>query len=252
MQLRFLTLNIWNGGRLWDNLESFLRQNTFDIMFFQEVFNGHGENLPKRYKTMEEFRKLFPEHFFHFAPSFGDIDSCGTFDRGNAIFSKFPITASEITFFDLPYRVFAEQKERSFEFTPRALEHCQVKIDSNVLHLFNHHGIWGNDGLDSPRRLTMGRVIADKVKSLENVILAGDFNMSPDTETIKIIEQHLKSVFGTNLISTFNMRQKDKNTGYKTAAVDMLFVSPEIRVVEKSCPDVDVSDHLPLLATLEI
>lgn len=47
------------------------------------------------------------------------------------------------------------------------------------------------------------------------------------------------------------MRRKS-NPGYATSVVDMIFTSPDIRVVSKSCPDVDLSDHFPLIATLEI
>lgn len=251
MQIKFLTLNVWNGGRLWENLEQFLKQENADIMFFQEVFNGHGESLPKSYKTLDEFQKMLPGYYFHYAPAFGDIGEYGAIDRGNAIFSKFPVSFSEGTFFDLPYRVFNEQKARDYEFTPRVIEHCTVSAGSINLNLFNHHGIWGRDGLDNPRRIKMGESIVSKIKDCNNVILAGDFNMSPGTETVKKIEKHVRNVFGNTLKSTFNMKHKD-NPGYKTAAVDMVFVSPNIRVLEKNCPDVDVSDHFPLTATLEL
>lgn len=251
MQVKVLTLNVWNGGKIWNNLEQFLKNNSFDIMFFQEVFNGHGADLPKSYKTLDEFQELFPGYYFHFAPAFGDIGEYGAIDRGSAIFSKFPITSSEITFFDLPYRVFEEQKHRNYEKTPRALEHCEVTCGTVSLNLFNHHGIWGRDGKDNPRRIMSGKTIVEKMKKCKNVVLAGDFNMSLGTETIRLIENRLKNIFGTTLKSTFNMNRKD-DPGYATAAVDMMFVSPNIRIIEKECPDVDVSDHLPLTATLEL
>lgn len=231
-------------------MENFLRKNSFDILFFQEIFNGRGE-IPKRFRTLEEFQYILPGYFFHFAPSFGDIGEYGPIDRGNAIFSKFPITSSDITFFDLPYRVFEEQKQRDFEQTPRALEHCAVDCNGTLLHLFNHHGIWGHHGEDTPRRLEMGRVILESLKDKENVILAGDFNLNPNTQTVKMIEKELESVFKESLSTTFNMKHKD-NPGYATAKVDMMFVSRNIKVLEKNCPKVDVSDHFPLTATLEI
>jgi endonuclease/exonuclease/phosphatase family metal-dependent hydrolase len=56
-------------------------------------------------------------------------------------------------------------------------------------------------------------------------------------------------VFGEELKTTFNMKHKD-NPGYATAAVDMMFISPDIKVSEKACPEVDVSDHLPLVVQL--
>lgn len=46
---------------------------------------------------------------------------------------------------------------------------------------------------------------------------------------------------------------KRKTTfGYATAVVDMIFVSGDICVTSKSCPKVDISDHLPLVCEFEI
>ena len=47
------------------------------------------------------------------------------------------------------------------------------------------------------------------------------------------------------------MKHNDKG-GYATAAVDMIFVSPNIKIIEHDCPDVDISDHLPLVTTMSI
>ena len=105
------------------------------------------------------------------------------------------------------------------------------------------------DSLD--RRLQMGRIIAKEIQDKKTVILAGDFNLQPDTDTVKLITKHLTSVFGSSLISTFNMKRKT-NPGYATAAVDMVFVSTDIRVLSAKCPQVEISDHLPLVCELEL
>jgi endonuclease/exonuclease/phosphatase family metal-dependent hydrolase len=47
------------------------------------------------------------------------------------------------------------------------------------------------------------------------------------------------------------MKYKD-DRGYATAAVDMIFVSSSTKILKKECPDVEVSDHLPLVVELEI
>jgi endonuclease/exonuclease/phosphatase family metal-dependent hydrolase len=67
---------------------------------------------------------------------------------------------------------------------------------------------------------------------------------------MRAIEEHLTSVFGNSLTTTFNMRRKE-NPGYATAAVDLMYISNDLRVTGKDCPDVDISDHLPLVVTLE-
>ena len=97
----------------------------------------------------------------------------------------------------------------------------------------------------------MSKIIRDQIKDKENVILAGDFNVRPDTKTIHNIEKVLKNVFKDELVTTFNMKRKT-NPGYATAVVDMIFISHNTAVVSHSCPPVDISDHLPLVCEFNI
>jgi endonuclease/exonuclease/phosphatase family metal-dependent hydrolase len=97
----------------------------------------------------------------------------------------------------------------------------------------------------------MSVTISDAIADQSNVILAGDTNARPTNKAILEIEAHLKSVFGKELQTSFNMRRKD-NPGYATSCVGMIFVSPNIKILEKPCPDIDISDHLPLIATLDV
>lgn len=97
----------------------------------------------------------------------------------------------------------------------------------------------------------MGEVIAAAVKGKENVILAGDFNVNPGTKTTDSIEEHLRDVFKGEIKSTFNMKQKT-NPAFESVIVDMVYVSPDIKVGKHSCPNINVSDHLPLIVEIEI
>ena len=97
------------------------------------------------------------------------------------------------------------------------------------------------------------------------MVLAGDFNVSPDTQTISNIEKYLLNIFKDQLKFTFNLKIKkeairqrtyiysgDDLKGFANAAVDMIFVSPGFKVVDHCQPKVDASDHYPLVAVLEI
>ena len=120
------------------------------------------------------------------------------------------------------------------------------------LDLFNLHGVWDLDGDKfSLMRQVMSSHILEAVKDKKRVILAGDMNARPTNKAITIIGEHLESVFGNKLTTTFNMKHKDKE-GYASSAVDMMFVSPSVQVIEHSCLDVDISDHLPLVMTVAI
>ena len=97
----------------------------------------------------------------------------------------------------------------------------------------------------------MSQKIVNNLQGKEHVILAGDFNLQPNTQTISNIEKQLKNVFRGELKTTFNMKRKD-NPGYASAVVDMIFVSKHIKILKHYCPNVDVSDHLPLVCVFEV
>lgn len=250
MVIKFLTLNIWRGELLESAIKFFKEENP-DILNLQEVYDGKDRFLPASYRSFEFLKKTFPEYSAVYGAQLCDTTECGNINEGNATYSKFPIISSEQTFFDIPYSTFDNHAKTSFEDNPQSVFYAKIDLGDEKINVFNVHGIWGFDGKDSPRRFKMVDTILEEIGEKENIILAGDFNMNPDTEAINKIANNLKSVFGDSLKSTFNMRHK-KNPGYASAAVDMIFVSPNIRILEKKCPDVDVSDHLPLVTTLEI
>lgn len=199
--------------------------------------------------------------------------------QGNAILSKFPIIDQSIKFYDIPFGNRIDEFAY-YSVTPRNLQHVLLDLNSSdkeaggqalldgknisvvsgqKLHVFNTQGIWGTHGNDTDRRLKMGDFIVNEVsRSLQSekssVFLAGDFNLNPNTKTVKKIENILESVFKSNLKTSFNLKRKnlEKDPGYATSAVDMMFVSSDIKVLTKSCSNVDISDHLPLEVELEV
>jgi endonuclease/exonuclease/phosphatase family metal-dependent hydrolase len=253
MQFTFLTLNLWTGGTLFDQAFDFLHQTSADIMSFQEVYDDRNADHPQHLQTFSKLKAAFPSYQAHFSPAFYDDQPHVSAEQGNATLSKFPIITSEVLYFDVPYGVYQDVGPGpDYSQYPCPFEHVTLDIEKDEpLHVFNVHGIWGLDGGDNPRRLAMSQKIIDQIQDKKYVILAGDFNLKPTTQTILNIEKYLKNVFKDELQSTFNMQRKD-NPGYATAVVDMLFVSEAIQVVAHECPQVDISDHLPLTATLAI
>lgn len=250
MKIKFITLNIWDGGRLFDSAVSFIKKEDPDIIVMQEVYDGKDPKFEKRFRTMNIFKKELKYPYSVFSEALLDTRSIGNIDHGNAIFSKFPIINHQSFFFGVPYGKFDMEGSKDWQFEPTNMLHTIIDTDNSRLNVFNVHGIWGFDGKDNERRLKMSEIIADQIKDKENVILAGDFNVQPNTRTIQNIEQYLKNVFKDELKTTFNMKHKN-NGGYATSVVDMVFVSKTLKIVDHYCPKVDISDHLPLVCVLE-
>ncbi len=260
MKLKVTDLNLWQG-RLLESAVDFLKQENPDIILLQEVFDGHTSDNDALNSFSVLKAKLGDYKFQAFTPAFFVVVDGVEIPQGQAVLSKFPIIESKSVFYDVPYGSMeldvADLKEEVHvnksdgSMIPRNLQHAVIQAGDKTLNVFNTQGVWGYNGLDSPRRIAMGKVIADNVAGKSNVILSGDFNMDPDTQAMAQVEKHLTSVFKYTLPTTFNMKRKT-NPGYAEAAVDMFFVSPEIKILNQACKQVDVSDHLPLVVELEV
>lgn len=248
---KLININLWKGGILFDDLVEYIKHEDPDILTCQEVYNGEDLQTPKNYRTIQEFNRIFPEYNYSFAPAFKEIVEYGKIENGNAVFTRFEIVNSEIYFYDVPYCEEDESKTTDFSRQPRNLQYAELSLNGKALHLFNTQGIWGFDGLDNQRRLEMADTIIDIINNKHSAILCGDLNVDQNTKTIAKIEKKLKNVFSRELQSTFNLEIKKKE-GFSKAVVDMIFVGQDIKVLNHYCSSVSISDHLPLVANLQI
>lgn len=256
MRLKVVNLNIWMGGIIYQPMVKWLQDQHADVYLFQEVFHSEDDTLAPIYRSHRALQAALKMEYAEFAPAF--IESVGGFDipQGNSVISRFPLTTVAIDHFDIPYGPRSTDRSQ-FHLIPRNLQHVALTVGQTSVQVLNTQGIWGEDGKDNPRRLAMGKqiaAVAAKAKTAGPVILAGDFNVRPDTETISYVEAELRNVFKGELTTTFNLARKNltKYPGYATAAVDMFFASEDVTILSHECPQVDVSDHLPLVMDIEI
>lgn len=256
MTLKMLSLNLWNGGRLFDQALDFLLTQQADIMFLQEAYDGQAPTGEKRFRTVQLLQQAFPEYDYYFAPVYLDTRQDGQrIEDGQLILSRFSLSETRSVFFDVPYGEYDQDAMTNFQHFPALLQSATILLEDKQVQLLNVHGPVDLDGLaDTDRRLKMAEVIVSQITQADQVILAGDFNVQPATKTIRVIERYLRNVFAGELKTTFSSKRKDltKFPGYETAVVDMMFVSESIEVVSHTCPEVDISDHFPLVAELKL
>ena len=250
MQLKFITINIQNGGLLIEKVVAFISNEKPDILFLQETFADHNKNLPNRLRSLFYLKEKSGLKHSSFAPAFHDLDDHQ--DRGNGILSKFQFISEKAINYITPYKKFHEQSlDPDFRLSPRILQNNVVKIQNKDLRLLNIHGAWDFHGNDTEVRIKQSQMILSEFSDNESIILAGDFNMNPKTKAINMLEEKLESVFNDSLKTSFNMKRKS-NPALGNSVVDMIFVSKDIKILDKYCPQVDISDHLPLVAILEV
>jgi len=251
VSIKFITLNLWKGGEMWESILRFLQAEKPDILVTQETYNGVGKQWAPRLQSVELIKNALEFPDVVFAGTRKEQHGGARLENGNAIFSRYPIVANDSRFFDVPYDEHYVEKHGDYTQLPRAMQLATLDYNGTPLHVGNVHGIWGFDGNDSPRRIAMAETIVAEITGKASLILAGDFNMQEGTESISKIEAVAPSVFKGKLQSTFNMRRKS-NPGYATAIVDMVFATPDAKIISATMPDVDISDHMPLVVEVAI
>ncbi len=254
MSVKFITINTWFGGILWDELVEFIKNENPDILCLQEVYDGKDQSHEKRFRTVEEYKKIFSGTLPHFAFGATVFDTGINAEWGNAIFSKFQITSSQTIFFDLPYSHYDFQLDADPRLAAEGVLVAEVKVGDKNIFIGSWHGVWDHHGGDTDKRHIMEEKIINGLKDKGSIILAGDTNMNPTSNVIQNIQNslNLESVFGTTLKSTFNMPQKKNPGNYANSPVDMVFVSRDIEIRKKEMPNVNISDHYPLVVELEV
>lgn len=263
MVLKVISLNLWSTPapvEVIDKAEKFLSEQQPDLLLLQEVNTPVNQsqlpNISKKFKTLQSLRELFPSFYWNFAPAVCDTRKHeGEVDSGQLILSKFPLNKAANIFFDIPYGKYNHDATTDFSHFPASVQVVNATINELNVKLLNVHGPVNMNGLeDDTRRLHMRDTLLEQTKDADRLILCGDFNVRPQTQTIQSLEKELKNVFKDELITTFNIKRKnlDKSPGYADAVVDMMFISDNFTVVSHECPQVDISDHLPLVAQLEI
>ena len=246
-----MSLNLW-GGRLPNPLKKFLEQykNDIDIFCFQEVYhNAQGKLIEEWWndgeidaQLFENIEKVLINHKGFFYSHFIDF-------WGLAVFIKKQIDIlKEGDFFvhEAPSMEVAKKGG-----TSKNVEYVSFKYKGKKINIINFHGLWTGMGkTDSDSRIKQSKNIVEFLKTLSGeIIFCGDFNLKPDTESLKILEEFgFRNLIKENKITSTRTSLYTKNERF----ADYVLVTDGIRVNEfKVLPD-EVSDHNPIYLDFDL
>jgi len=255
--MKLISLNAW-GGKVYKPLINFIesQNNKVDIFCLQEVFdskenifsNGSKSNL------LSDVRNILADYDSYFYPIFSGYDLTEVVDVemffGQATFvrrnHKVDKSGSLFVFREklLSSEDFKKEKikeQMGIVSLPRNINYVILK-DKTVI--VNFHGFWiPGDKKDTPERIEQSKKLSNFLNSFENrKILCGDFNLNPNTKSMKMIEEGM-----INLIKDYNIettRSKIYKRGERYA--DYILVSKDLNVFDFEVLQDQVSDHLPL------
>ena len=230
--MKIVFLNTWNG-RVREEIAEFIKQQArdTDLFCFQEV---HDEMMPlcrdilPNYKEFSSYKSVTDDDYFLQATYVKE---------GIGIISSGVLLEREP---DCGLGLYVEVRTGS--------------MNQNVF-ICNFHGISRPvDKLDNPSRLNQSRALIEFFGAKEGLkIIGGDFNILPETKSIKMFEMSGYS----NLVKDFEIKTTrnrlawDMYPGSKQYYADYVFIDQDVKLQEFSVPNNEVSDHLPLIVVIE-
>ena len=250
--MKLISLNTWVGRAGKENLLDFFRKyKDTDIFCLQEIWEG-GEDKMEYYSKawgkgisntqMTDIGNILDTHVAFFYPSHEDF-------YGLAIFVKKDLRITEEGEIFV-HRTKEDVWDKEDVNHARNLQYITLETVGGKRTVVNFHGLWNGSGKeDSNERILQSGNIANFLKRISNpYVLCGDFNLLPNTQSLKNIE----NVGLKNLIKDFNITSTRSNHYKKPEKfADYTFTSSEIKIKEfKILPD-EVSDHLAMYLDFE-
>lgn len=266
MQLNIMTYNI-ASGRYYRNDADFtpdglqvvdlskcadvIREIAPDFCGINEINCYHAEYLEKFIPkgTPADQTSFLAEYTGLTHACFGKTIQFTRGDYGNALISKYPLLKTEVIPIPDP-----EIKDEDGYYETRGIIKAKLDIAGGITVLQVHVGLTVAESQNAV--MTLCRVI-DETEG--PIILMGDFNMRPNNFLLDRIRQRLQEIrplkpgyHHTYPSWTHNARIPDAYRNFPYCKIDYIFASHHFRQLDCCVHQVRVSDHMPLLATLEL
>lgn len=253
--MRIITLNTWGGRELQPLLEFFRRHAAdTDVFCLQEVFDVDQAILDERHPNEKVHGDLFKQiakELPGFEGSFAYFDdvpsrqSLAVFFRGDL-----PVkTVSDI----LVYVPEAPIEHGSHVISSRKLQCLTLEHDGKELLIANFHGLWsGGPKTDIPERIEQSKKVKARLAEHDGpVVLCGDFNLLPDTQSLAILAEGMRDlVKDSGVTSTRTPLYRHFDDPANPNFADYALVSSELSVKSFAVLPDAVSDHAPLRVEL--
>lgn len=266
--MKIICLNCW-GGKLHDVLLPYLEVTAPDILCLQEVIHSpaspkdwlkyrDGDHvLPQRANLFRDVSLALPDHVAIFCPAAQGVLRDETapipsqWGLATFVHRSLPIIGQVQGFVHKDFSPvgYGEHPRSRSAHGVRVYDYAADRTVS-VTHM---HGLRDLNGkMDTPERKEQARrllAFSDQVSKGEDiVVVCGDFNVEPDSETLSIL-----AASGLSELVTGRGFESTRSSHYKKSGrfADYMLVNPEDAVKKFDIiHDPEVSDHYPLILEL--
>lgn len=261
--MKLLSLNIGIKINNYNEVENYIRNNSFDFVMLQEVLNVKESLFLAK---SSDFNKLLLSNIFlhnvlgpmYYADKIyknGKLsrDYECIIEQGNSLSTNFDITESYNKFFHKHYSKFTDSTNFKTEDHPRSILQNIVSVkNGKKIQLINIHGCWSSDKIGNDRQLKQIEFLINQSKLYKiPTIIVGDFNLLPNSKPIEMMNHNY-----INLCKNFNIKNTrpafDDGLDKGDVLIDYIFVSKDIKVKNFYIDNTTISDHYPLILDFDI
>jgi endonuclease/exonuclease/phosphatase family metal-dependent hydrolase len=129
------------------------------------------------------------------------------------------------------------------------LQWIKCNIEEELYAIINVHGLWNGKGkTDTEERIAQSTRIKEFMRTFNTrKILCGDFNLKPDTESLKMLANDMNNLIASHHVTSTRTSFYPKEEKF----ADYIFTSKDIAVKKFEVLKDEVSDHAPLLLDFE-
>jgi len=250
--MKLITLNTWGGKAGKEKLLGFFeRYKDIDIFCLQEIWSAPYTDVGERQaggvdldyeqimtRGAQEISEVLPLHTSYFHPHL-----LNNYGLQMLVKKDLKVVKDGEVFV---YKHKGHVPEGDLGQHARNIQYVTLETASGLITVINFHGLWNGKGkTDTEDRINQSKNILKFVNSLPNdFILCGDFNLLPETKSLKMFEENgLRNLIKEHGITSTRTSFYTKPVKY----ADYIFVTPEIEVKDFKVLPEEVSDHSALL-----
>lgn len=259
IDMRLATFNIAIKMDNTREIIDFLKSKNLDIITLQESMRALDEDVYKMFRSGQDIYKAFkPELLYQFfGPVFvGDVayngseialDFGGLAEQGNQIISRYKIEKAANKFYYNDYGHWFDVSNFRENDWARSVSEVVVDINGKKVQIFNLHGLINDEKMGNERTVKQCQFVIDEaLKRNLPTIIVGDFNLCPESESIKLMNKYFR-----NLSTEFGVKTT-RGPEKEPMVIDYIFVNEAVKVNGFEVIETDISDHLPLILDFEI
>ena len=255
--MQIISLNTWGGRAGKEKLLEFFKTqaDTTDIFCLQEIWSAPYEHLEGHpaggleidheqimVYGVQEISEVLPNHVAFFRPH--HLENYGLL----MMVRKGLAVKEEGEMFVYLHK--GHVPNGDVGNCARNIQYVIVETATGSIVVINFHGLWNGKGKgDSEDRLEQSARILEFTEKLQNpFIFCGDFNLLPDTESLRKFE----NAGLRNLIKEFGVTST--RTSFYTKPqkfADYVFISKDVNLKDFRVLSDEVSDHVPLLIEVQ-